>query len=199
MPYDGFDSTHESNTITDGDCWEVIVVGGGPAGLSAALILARANRRVLVFDSGPKRNEASERQHAVLGADGENQRDFISRARQQVLAYPTAEFHCSAVVEINIEATRTEGTGNTRLKQNEKILETRKFDVTTEADRRWRSQKLILATGVKDDIPDVQGFQEYWGQGVWVCLYCNGYEYNGRKLAAYGNAARGIHLAFEMV
>lgn len=178
---------------------DVIIIGGGPAGLSAALVLARANRSVLLFDSGKKRNDASHVQHAILGADGEDRAEFLQRARSQVTAYPCVSFHCCAVVDVDIEAARTEPSSNTKMKNGERVAHTWQFEVGTEDGRRWRSKKLILATGVTDLIPDVPGFQDYWGKGIWVCLYCDGYEYNDKVLGAYGNGERGVHMALEML
>lgn len=86
--------------------WDCCVVGGGPAGLSAALILGRSRRSVLLFDAGDKRNEVSEVQHAILGADGERRAEFLKRARDQVLAYPSVEYHSLAVVDVDIGAVR---------------------------------------------------------------------------------------------
>ncbi|GAB4821227.1 hypothetical protein N2152v2_008273 [Parachlorella kessleri] len=188
------------------DFVDVIVVGGGPAGLSAALILGRSRRSVIIFDSGEKRNEASQIQHGILGADGFNREEFLSQARDQVLKYPTVELKQLAVVDLNIEAARTErctpgeieaGTCETKVKTGERITKTWSFEVTAEDGTTWRSKKVVLATGVKDLIPEV--LSPFWGRGVWVCLYCDAYEYTDQPQAAYGNGERGIHLAFEML
>eukprot|EP00887_Chlorella_sp_A99_P007472 scaffold2.g7472.t1 len=169
---------HSANTV-----WDCAVVGGGPAGLSAALILARARRSVLIFDSGDKRNEKS-----------------------LVLAYPTAQLECLKVEDIDIEAARIEDCRrhpghagcDSVLQSGVTIAETAKFVVCTEDGRRWRSKKLILATGVQDHLPQVDGFADFWARGIWVCLYCDGYEYRDQAVACYGNRARGVHLALEM-
>jgi thioredoxin reductase len=178
---------------------DVIVVGGGPAGLSAALVLGRANRRVHLFDSGPKRNEASRIQHAVLGADNHDRADFISTARSQVLAYPTVTFHCDKVLNVNIIAAKTAPGETSDARRGDKVLQSWNFEVQTATGKTWLSKKLILATGVEDQIPQIDGFDDFWGKGIYVCLYCDAYEYNGQPLAAYGNAERGIHIALEML
>ncbi|KAL4515805.1 hypothetical protein Ndes2526A_g00509 [Nannochloris sp. 'desiccata'] len=178
---------------------DVIIVGAGPAGLSAALILGRANRSVLIFDSGEQRNSVSQTQHAILGADGENRADFLSKAREQVLAYPTVRYLEKTVVNIDIEAARIKESTHTKLQKNELVTKTWCFEVYTEDDNSYRSKKLILATGMRDLMPNVPGFQQFWGKGIWVCLYCDAYEYAGGNLAAYGNGERGVHMAFEML
>lgn len=173
----------------NGDLADVIVVGGGPAGLSCALILARANRKVHIFDSGDKRNQASEVQHAILGADGFNRATFIDQARDQITKYPTVHFHCKEVVDVVI-AARDKDDGRS-------IPHVWGFKAITEDGKSWFSKKLVLATGVTDCIPD--SLCEFWGRGVWVCLFCDGYEYNGQRLGAYGNGERGVHIALEML
>jgi thioredoxin reductase len=178
---------------------DVIIVGAGPAGLSAALILGRSNRSVMIFDSGEQRNSVSQTQHAILGADGEDRAAFLAKAREQVVAYPTVQYIEKTVVDIDIEAARTQETSDTRLQKNEKVTKTWCFEVSTEDKKTYLSKKLILATGVRDMMPDIEGFQEYWGAGIWVCLYCDAYEYKNKKLGAYGNGERGVHLAFEML
>jgi thioredoxin reductase len=178
---------------------DVIIVGGGPAGLSAALILGRANRSVLIFDSAEQRNSVSETQHAILGADGENRAQFLVRAREQVLAYPTVQFVEKTVVDIDIEAARTRGTTKTKLRNHEIVTKTWNFEAFTEDYMSYRSKKLILATGVRDLMPNIEGFDTFWGRGIFVCLFCDCYEYNGGVLGAYGNGKRGVHIAFEML
>ncbi|GAB4821232.1 hypothetical protein N2152v2_008278 [Parachlorella kessleri] len=76
---------------------------------------------------------------------------------------------------------------------------TKHFDVLTADGGCWRGRKLILATGVKDLLPEVEGFKELYGRGVYVCLYCEGYEYRDQPMAVYGNCERGVHLALEML
>ncbi|KAL4431753.1 hypothetical protein ABPG77_002969 [Micractinium sp. CCAP 211/92] len=192
--------------ITSEEVWDCMVVGGGPAGLSAALILGRARRRVLVFDSGEKRNEASLVQHAILGADGFDRREFLDKARQQVLAYPTVSLHSLAVCDIDVKAGEVqqvcdgaEPGCHSVLKTGKRITETDSFVVHTEDGKKWRSKKVILATGVRDLIPDIHGFETFWGRGIWVCLYCDAYEYTDKPMGAYGNGERGVHIAFEML
>jgi len=139
--------------------YEVIVVGGSFAGLSAALQLARARRRVLVIDAGSPRNRFARHSHGFLGHDGKSPTQIVGEALLQLVRYPTAEvkqgFAASAI--------RT-ATG---------------FTVALDGGATYSAQRLILATGVRDELPDVPGLRERWGETVVHCPYCHGYELDG--------------------
>ncbi|MBC7805497.1 MAG: NAD(P)/FAD-dependent oxidoreductase [Akkermansiaceae bacterium] len=155
--------------------YDAIIVGGSYAGLSAAIQLARARRRILVIDAGKPRNRFARASHGFFGQDGQSPKEMIERARKQVLAYPTVRFE-------QAEATRAtrEGDG---------------FRVTFGDNRVARARRLVLATGVKDDLPAIPGMKELWGTGVAHCPYCHGYEVAGRKIAILSGKELGVHQA----
>jgi thioredoxin reductase len=152
------------------DC---IIVGAGPAGLNAALVLARARRRVLLFDSGSPRNYATHEMHGVLGHDGLDPADLRARGRTELARYGvevvSADVRDAAVVD-----------GGVRLTQDDSAEVTR---------------TVILATGMLDDVPDVPGFAEVWGISAHTCPYCDGFEHRDERIAVLAAGARGEHLA----
>jgi len=157
---------------------DVIIVGAGPAGLSAALVLARACRRVLVFDHGHPRNASAVHMHGYLTRDGISPHDFRAFAREELARYPEVQI-------IDVEVTSARALG-------------RLFEVTTLDNRTFTSKKLLLATGVVDNVPDVPGLKELYGKSVFHCPYCDGYELRGQPLAVYGCDERGYGLALEL-
>ena len=157
---------------------DVIIVGAGPAGLSAALVLARACRRVLVFDHGHPRNASAVHMHGYLTRDGVPPHDFRAFAREELARYPEVR-----IVDVEVTSARA-GEGG--------------FEVTTLDDGQFTSKKLLLATGVVDNVPDVPGLKEMYGKSVFHCPYCDGYELRGQPLAVYGCDERGYGLALEL-
>ena len=158
--------------------YDVIIVGAGPAGLSAALMLGRCRRRVLVIDSGSPRNAASRAMHGFLSRDGMPPREFLTTAREQMRRYDTVELRDGCVVE----AECREGT----------------FHVTLEDGAQHDARKLLIATGVVDNLPDIPGFRELYGLSVFHCPYCDGWEVRDQPLAVYGRGARGLGLSLEL-
>jgi thioredoxin reductase len=158
---------------------DVIIVGAGPAGLSAALVLGRACRRVLVFDHGRPRNASARALHGYLTRDGVSPFDFRAIARAELSRYADVLIHD---VEVTGAACGDDG----------------RFAVTTASGRRFTSTKLLIATGVADNVPDVPGVREMYGTSVFHCPYCDGYELRGRRLAVYGCDKRGYGLALEL-
>jgi thioredoxin reductase len=139
--------------------------------LSAATILGRARRRVIVFDDGKYRNEASRAIHGFLSRDGIHPAELRRIAREQLARYEV-EYRC-----LHISAARQIDTG---------------FEVTLDDGSRLESRKLLLATGVTDHIPEVEGMRRFYGAGVFHCPYCDGWEVRDRPLAAYGKSAAGL-------
>lgn len=153
-------------------------MGGGPAGLSAALVLGRCLRRVLVCDAGPKRNQATAALHAFLSRDGLAPRELLRIAREEIGAYPT-------VVQrrARVGAIRRRG---------------RAFDVTLAGGRRERARRVLLATGVRDELPGWPGLRRFYGRSVFHCPYCDAYEVRDRRLAVWGRTPAAAGLAVKL-
>lgn len=140
---------------------DAVVVGGGPAGLSAALWLARYRRSVVVLDSGRYRSAAVEASHGYLGRDPQRPLDLLARGREELLAYPTASV-------VPGEAREVEAVDG-------------RFVVGDLSARR-----LVLACGVQDAFPEVEGFAEHYGASVFHCPACDGYEARDRDVVTLG-------------
>jgi thioredoxin reductase len=165
--------------------FDVAIVGGGPAGLSAALMLARACRRVVVFDSGQPRNLAARAVHGFVGRDGTKPRDLIEDGRAEL-----ARYGVEVVDDEVIEACRIR-TAPARAFS---------FLLRTQGGRTLESRKLLLATGVRDELPDYPGVRDCYGITVHHCPYCDGWEHRGKRLLAYGStpeAAAGLALSLQ--
>ncbi|TGE29277.1 NAD(P)/FAD-dependent oxidoreductase [Hymenobacter metallicola] len=154
---------------------EVIIIGGSYAGLSAAMALGRARRRVVVLDSGQPCNRQTPRAHNFITQDGQPPQAIRDRARQQVLAYPSV----TVVTDEAVAATR-QGTG---------------FVVSTASGVVYAAAKILFATGVKDLMPAWPGFAECWGISVLHCPYCHGYEVGDQPLGVVGNGDLGFEFA----
>jgi thioredoxin reductase len=159
--------------------FDVIIVGGGPAGLSAALVLGRSRRRVLVCDAGRPRNAASRAIHGFITRDGMAPREFLRAAREQLVPYDTVAIR-------DVEVTAAECRGDSR------------FHVSLADGSELESRKLLIASGVSDNVPDIPGFHELFGVSVFHCPYCDGWEVRDRPLAVYGRGARGLGLSLEL-
>lgn len=159
---------------------DVIIVGGGPAGLSAALVLARACRTVLLFDHGKPRNAATKHMHGFLSREGIPPAEFRQIARGDLARYSTVRIQDHAEV---VEATCIPDGFAVRLADGE----------------TYRSRKLLIATGVADNVPDVPGLQELYGQSVFHCPFCDGWELREQPLAVYGKGRRGHGLSLELL
>lgn len=158
---------------------DVVVVGGGPAGLSAALMLGRCRRTVVVFDSGTPRNAPSHALHGYLTRDGIPPAEFLTLARQEIATYRTVQIR-----DEQVSAVECQPDGG--------------FLTTLASGERLRSRKLLLATGVVDNLPDIPGFRELYGLSVFHCPYCDGWERCDQPMAIYGRGARGVGLALEL-
>jgi len=151
--------------------YDVIIVGGGPAGLSAATILGRARRRVALFDDGRYRNEASRGIHGFLTRAGIHPAELRRIAREQLARYDV-EYLCNHVTSVNRKETS--------------------FEAILADNSRYESRKLLIATGVTDELPAVAGADRFYGAGVYHCPYCDGWELRDQPLAAYGKSACGL-------
>lgn len=158
------------------DTLDVIVVGGSFAGLSAAMQLARARRRVLIVDTGLPRNRFAHASQGFLGQDGRAPAAILETARAQVLAYPTAEFRHD---EATRAAARDDGT----------------FEVALASGVTVRARRLVLAAGVVDELPEIPGLRERWGKSVLHCPYCHGYEVADGRIGVLAVGERSLHQA----
>jgi thioredoxin reductase len=155
--------------------YDVIVVGGSFAGQAAAIQLARARRRVLIIDAAAPRNRYAKAAHGLVGHDGKPPRAIVQEATRQLLAYPTA------------------GVLDGEAVQAERIDDT--FQVTLADGRRETAHRLVLATGVKDHLPDIEGLWDRWGSTVIHCPYCHGYEVRDRPLGSLASSPHSWHQA----
>src|SRR5688572_6492624 len=154
--------------------WDVVIIGAGPAGLSAALVLGRCRRRVLLCDRGTPRSWASKAMHGFITRDGIPPQEFRRLARLELKKYRTVSFSPREVTK----ASRTKG----------------EFVVSL-GKRIERARKLLIATGVTDQLPDIQGLIELFGISVFQCPYCDAWEVSNQPLAAYGRGQRGFDMA----
>lgn len=160
------------------DSVEVMVVGAGPAGLSAALVLARCRRRVLVADTREYRNAASRAMHGFLSREGIDPAELRRIARDQLDGYPAVRWTTSAAQDVYPVENG--------------------FQVDLTGGRRVHCRKLLLATGVVDELPDIPQVARLYGRGVFHCPYCDGHEVADQPLIAYGHGADGARLGLEL-
>src|SRR5918992_5339631 len=159
--------------------FDVIVVGGGPAGLAAAMTFGRALRSALVIDSGEPRNAPAREMHNFISRDGTPPSELRRITRQELERYSTVELRDATVVS----ATPV----------GDSAFEIRLADGTVERGRR-----LVLATGLVDELPPVDGLAELWGRGVFHCPYCHGFEIRDTALAVLGAEQPAVHLALHL-
>ena len=154
---------------------DVIIIGGSYAGLSAGLALGRARKRTLIVDAGQRRNRVAHEAHGFLGQDGRASGAIAADTRAEVAAYPTVGF---------LDGTATAAAPHER-----------GFAVTTDTGATHTAARLILATGVVDELPDLPGLREGWGAGVYHCPYCHGYEVAERQLGVLAFMPFATHQA----
>ena len=160
--------------------YDVCIVGAGPAGLSAALILARCKRRVLMYDSGRPRNGASRALHGFLTRDGTSPMMLRQLGREEVAHYPRVELH------ENVEITRVD--------RREERFEIHVGDAPPKIARI-----LLLATGRIDLLPETPGFREFYGRGVYHCPVCDGWEHHDEPLVAFGAGEPAYDIALTLL
>ena len=143
--------------------YDALVVGGSFAGLSAAMQLARARKKVCVVDAGAPRNRFAAASHGFFGQDGTPPLKMIADARAKVLAYPNVSF-----IEGSVVGAHADGTDG--------------FTASLDSGQQLSAGRIVLAFGVQDGFPDIAGVRERWGTSVLHCPYCHGYEFSGRQL-----------------
>jgi thioredoxin reductase len=158
--------------------FDVLIVGGGPAGLSAALILGRCRRKALLCDEGHQRNMASHAIHGLLGREGRSPAAFLDEARQELTRYKSISVRGARVIDIM-------PTGD-------------EFEFVCADGTTGIASKVLLATGLLDELPELAGIEPLYGVSIHHCLYCDGFEYAGKPVAAFGKGDKGVELAIMM-
>lgn len=158
-----------------GSHFDVIIVGGSYAGLSAAMALGRSLRKVLIIDSGLPCNRQTPYSHNFITQDGNSPSAIAKIAKEQVLAYNTVQF----VHDVAIRGSKTESG----------------FGIHTAEGNSFTASKLLFASGIVDQMPDIKGFSECWGITVIHCPYCHGYEYRNKRTGLLMNGDKALHIA----
>lgn len=160
--------------MADSIIYDVIIIGGSYAGLSAAMTLGRSLKKTLVIDSGKPCNAQTPHSHNFLTQDGNTPKGISMLAKNQVEKYETVRFQ----KDIAISGEKTPYG----------------FEIKTESEKTFRSKKLIFATGVRDIMPNIKGFSQCWGISVIHCPYCHGYEHRNQKTAILANGDTATHM-----
>lgn len=155
--------------------FDVIIVGGSYSGLAAGMALGRALKQVLIIDSGKPCNAQTPHSHNFLTQDGKTPKEIATLSKQQVEMYDTITF-------FNGLATNGSKTDNG-------------FDIQVASGEIFQANKLIFATGIKDEMPNIEGFSDCWGISMLHCPYCHGYEVRNEKTGILGNGEYGNELA----
>jgi thioredoxin reductase len=157
--------------------YDVVIVGGGPAGLSAALVLGRCRRRVLLCDTGTPRNQRARELHGYLTRDGTPPLELLRLGRQELTRYGVE------LREVGVTGVETNPTG---------------FTVAMAAGRAAETRTVLIAGGVSDAWPDIPGLDECYGISAHHCPYCDGWEEREKTIAVIGNRASGSALALSL-
>lgn len=160
------------------DIYEALIIGGGAAGLSAALVLGRCCRSTLVIDDGRPRNGVAKHMHGMITRDGTPPLDLLAAARSELRRYPSVEC-ASAHVD-----TLSGKTGS--------------FTAQTSDGNTYQAGRIVLATGLYDALPEIDGLREAWGRTAFVCPYCDGWEMRDKRLAIIGKGTKAVELAQEL-
>jgi len=158
--------------------FDVVIVGGGPAGLQAALVLGRARRNVLLCDRGAPRNAPIAAMHGLLSRDGTDPNGLLRLGREQLAAYPSVSLRNGGAATV-----QRKDTG---------------FVLTLDDRAKVDARRLLLATGVVDGLPSIDGLRERWGQSVFNCPYCNGWEVRDQPVAVLGRGPAALRLTFQL-
>lgn len=155
--------------------FEVIIIGGSYAGLSAAMALGRSLRKVLIIDSELPCNRQTPHSHNFITQDGAKPAEIAAAAKAQVLKYSTVTI-CN---DVAVSGKKSE----------------KGFSITTKKGNGFTARKLVFATGIKDTMPEIKGFAACWGISIVHCPYCHGYELRNKKTGIMANGERAFHLA----
>lgn len=158
--------------------WEVIIIGAGPAGSAAAMVLARMRRKVLILDNKQPRNRYTHGMHNYLSRDGISPSDFLRLAHEEL-----ANYHIAHITTQVTAAVKNENDT---------------FSVTADDGQQYHGKKLLLAMGVTDNIPGIPGMERLWGRGVYHCPYCDGWELCDKNIGLYARNFNGYGMALSL-
>lgn len=158
--------------------WDVVVVGGGSAGLSAALMLGRSRRRVLVVDDSRPRNAVAAHMHGVLGRDHTAPLDLLAAGRAELTRYDVVVESAAVASASALEDGDEPG-----------------FELVLDSGERHTARRVLAATGLVDELPGIPGIAAQWGRGVVLCPYCDGWEVRDRRVAVIAAAQSNTHQA----
>jgi len=158
---------------------DVLIVGGGPAGLNAALTLGRARYSVLLCDAGAPRNADVHAMHNFLSRDGTDPAEIRAIGRAQLRPYDSVE-----VRDVAVESARRDGDG---------------FAITLADGTQEYTRKILLATGLVDELPAIDGLAPRWGHSVFNCPYCSGWEVRDQPLAVIGNGPTVLQFTLHLL
>jgi thioredoxin reductase len=151
------------------------VIGGGPAGLNAALVLGRSRRKTILFDDNKPRNAVTSESHGFITRDGIHPQEFKRIAQEELSRYPDVRIEKQRVHRINKENTL--------------------FQVETENGEVYSAKKIIIATGFKEVLPDIPRVKEFYGKSLFSCPFCDGWELRNRPLAVIADDQKAFHMA----
>ncbi|WP_257352052.1 NAD(P)/FAD-dependent oxidoreductase [Pseudalkalibacillus decolorationis] len=152
------------------------IIGGGPAGLNAALVLGRAKRKVILFDNDQPRNAVTQESHGFITRDGVSPREFRALAHQDISKYPSVKIKKSKIVEVKKESSSM-------------------FNLITHEGKSFLCRKIIVATGLKESLPNVNGIRDYYGKSIFSCPYCDGWELREQPLVLISENKHVSHMA----
>lgn len=171
------DATYDDHDVSA--ILDTIIVGGGPAGLSAALVLGRCLRNVVVCDAGHPRNEPAQIFNGYLSRDGSSPAEFLDISREQLRRYETVQLRGGVVADV--------------------LREDGQFTAVLESGERLSARTLLIATGVVDELPKIENFRQFYGKTAHSCPYCDGWEVRGQPLAVIGATQEAADLAIELL
>lgn len=159
--------------------YDVAIIGGSYAGLAAALPLARARRNVVIIDAGERRNRFAEFSHGFLTQDGTSASEIAHIGKQQLMKYETVNWQQGKVKRVEMKDEH--------------------FHVCIDGVQSLTAKRLIIATGIKDQLPEIKGISERWGTSIFHCPYCHGYELNKGNIGIIVSSEHSIHMSMMLI
>ena len=145
------------------DLFDCAIIGGGPAGLNAALVLGRARRNTILFDNNNPRNAVTQESHGFITRDGIKPKEFREIAHRDIAKYPSVMYEKTEIISITKKG--------------------RLFELVTSDKELYQSKTIIISTGLKDVLPDIENISDYYGKSLFICPYCDGWEMRDKPLA----------------